>query len=191
MRLRNLALSMHTLYCFGEAGICFLRVNQSQPWEWPAILQPMPVLRADSTYLFHGWSVCIWGSWEGSSSLGLTVRGGLEPHRGPWEQTVFSTLGTACCESRRHTKDARYSGAGCLGSCPTLPPLSESQLSPLLSYCIDTCSSYLLGSLWGWNELRGGKMQYKSWTLQGRCHVLSASTSLRQQGAPTVLLIQK
>lgn len=160
MRLRNLALGNHTLHCLGEGEICFLRVDQSQPWEWPAIHHkvtlPMPVLKADSTY------VCIRGSWEGSSSLGLTVRGGLEPHRSPQEQTMFSSLGTACCKSRWHTKGALYSGAGCLGSCPTLPLLSESQLSLLSSYCNDTCSSHLLGSLWGWSELRGRKMQYKS-----------------------------
>lgn len=70
------------------------------------ITLPIPVLRADFTHLFRWWSACTWGSWEGSSSLGLAVVGGVDPHRGLSEWAIFSPLDTVCYSGSQRTKDA-------------------------------------------------------------------------------------
>lgn len=77
-----------------------------------------------------------------------------------------------------------------VGPRPTLPPHSQTQLSPLQSPAV-TPARPTSRVFVGCHSLRGGKTWYNGETLQGHCRVLTASTPNRPHGALTVLLTHR
>lgn len=85
---------------------------------------PIPVLRADSMHLFSGW----FRDRGGSFGLGLTVRGGPGPHRGPQNRQCLALRTEAAGAQRmRCTQEL---GARSL-PCPAAPLSLSFLLSPI------------------------------------------------------------